>query len=106
MDMTDDELWERAGRGDAGAMAELFRRHARAIYRHAFRSTADWARAEDVVSQVFLEAWRNRSRSIETGMVIAWLHGVAANVLRNDERGRSRRSRLIRRASTQRPHSS
>ncbi|MEU9830773.1 sigma-70 family RNA polymerase sigma factor [Streptosporangium sp. NPDC048047] len=88
---TDIDLWRRAADGDAEAFGVIFDRHARAVYNHCFRRTADWSEAEDVTSVVFLEAWRRRKElSPERSSALPWLLGVANNVLRN--RYRARRS--------------
>jgi DNA-directed RNA polymerase specialized sigma24 family protein len=42
---TDTELWTA---GDAAAFGQLFERHARAVYNHAFRLCGSWSVAEDV----------------------------------------------------------
>ena len=86
---TDRELWTAAVSGDAEAFGALFERHSRAVYNFAFRSTANWAAAEDAASDVFLTAWRRRSEVVfttESGSVLPWLLGVAANQLRNQRR--------------------
>lgn len=90
---TDPELWAAAVGGDAEAFGALFERHSRAVYNFAFRWTADWAAAEDAASDVFLTAWRRRRDVVfttESGSVLPWLLGVAANHLRNQRRGRRR----------------
>src|SRR5207247_2060199 len=62
-------------------------RHAHAVYNHLFRRLADWREAEDLTAVVFLEAFRRRRDvAIEEGKVLAWLYGVATNVLRNRRR--------------------
>ncbi|MFB9628392.1 RNA polymerase sigma factor [Nonomuraea helvata] len=87
----DAELWTRAANGDTEAFGVLFDRHARAVYNHCFRRTADWSEAEDITSVVFLEAWRRHGElSPERDSVLPWLLGVANNVLRN--RYRAKRS--------------
>ncbi|MCW2877823.1 MAG: sigma factor [Sphaerisporangium sp.] len=81
---TDLELWSRAAGGDGGAFGTLFDRHARSVYNHCFRRTADWSAAEDLTSVVFLEAWRRRSQvRISSDSLLPWLLGVANNALRN-----------------------
>jgi RNA polymerase sigma factor (sigma-70 family) len=90
---TDAELWSR---GDARAFGVLFERHARAVYNHCFRGTADWALAEDLTSLVFLEAWRRRDDvQLERDSALPWLLGVATNVLRNGWRSRRRRAAAL-----------
>jgi RNA polymerase sigma-70 factor, ECF subfamily len=87
------ELWRRAVGGDAQAFGDLFDLHARAIYNFCFRRTANWAEAEDAMSEVFLVAWRRRAQvtfTSEGERVLPWLLGVAVNVLRNRQRSRRR----------------
>ena len=87
--LTDPELWRRAREGDGDAFGALYDRHARAVYNFCFRRTANWAQAEDAVSEVFLVAWRRR-REVRlmtgSGESLPWLLGVAVNVLRNGAR--------------------
>jgi RNA polymerase sigma-70 factor, ECF subfamily len=98
MAATDRELWTAAVDGDAGAFGALFERHSRAVYNFAFRSTANWATAEDAASDVFLTAWRRRGEVVfttESGSVLPWLLGVAANQLRNRRRSGRRASAAL-----------
>ena len=67
MDLDDSVLWSRARAGDPDAFGLLFQRHARAIYNYCFRRVGNWAAAEDLVSIVFLEAWRRRSNHSPIG---------------------------------------
>lgn len=95
---TDRELWTAAVDGDAEAFGALFERHSRAVYNFAFRSTANWATAEDAASEVFLTAWRRRSEVVfttESGSVLPWLLGVASNQLRNRRRSGRRASAAL-----------
>jgi RNA polymerase sigma factor (sigma-70 family) len=97
MALSDASLWARARAGDADAFGLLFQRHARVIYNFLFRSTADWAVADDLLSVVFLEAWRRRDKELEEGYVLPWLYGIAANVLRNRRRSERRFAAALRR---------
>ncbi|MGI5491442.1 RNA polymerase sigma factor [Microtetraspora malaysiensis] len=98
---TDVELWARAVDGDAEAFGVIFDRHARAVYNHCFRRTADWSEAEDITSVVFLEAWRrHKELRPERDSALPWLLGVANNVLRNRYRAkRNHRDALDRMAA-------
>lgn len=88
--LNDDALWCRVRDADAEAFGSLFERHGQAIYNYCFRATADWGEAEDLASIVFLEAWRHRHQRLEPGKVLAWLYGIATNVIRNYRRSRRR----------------
>ncbi|MEU4092480.1 RNA polymerase sigma factor [Streptomyces sp. NPDC026673] len=77
--------------GDPRAFAELYDGHARAVYNHAFRLTADWSAAEDVMAETFMEAWRLRDRvDAEGGSLRPWVLGVATNIARAHYRSNRR----------------
>ncbi len=77
--------------GDATAFAELFDQYARSVYNHAFRLTADWSVAEDVMAATYLQAWRSRERiGEEGGSLRPWLLGIATNEARNHTRSNRR----------------
>lgn len=97
MSPSDGELWRRSRAGDNAAFAALFERHAPTIYNYCFRATANWARAEDLTSIVFLEAWRRRDKELASDKVLAWLYGIAANVVRNQGRSERRFRAALRR---------
>jgi RNA polymerase sigma factor (sigma-70 family) len=87
--------------GDPSVFAELFDQFSRKVYNHAFRLTADWATAEDVMSATFMEAWRIRAKvDPEGGTLLPWLLGIATNVARNHCRS-NRRYRAAVTASVQ-----
>jgi RNA polymerase sigma-70 factor, ECF subfamily len=86
----DSALWERSRAGDPDAFTELFERHAKAIYNYCFRRSGDWSAAEDLLSLVFLEAWRRRDKELPPAKVLPWLFGIATNVSRNRRRSERR----------------
>lgn len=49
----DRELWARLDGADGAALTQLYRRHCDAVYNFAFRRTASWATAEDIVQATF-----------------------------------------------------
>jgi RNA polymerase sigma factor (sigma-70 family) len=93
MHQPDRDLWERVRAHDVEAFRALFERYADDVYNFCYRRTGNWSSAEDLVSAVFLQAWRrhadleltSRSQSLRP-----WLIGVAHNLLRNEARGRRR----------------
>ena len=82
---------------DASRFAALFDRHAAELLRYCFRRTADAAAAEDLVSAVFLEAWRHRDRLESDDHARAWLFGIATNLVRRQWRARRRHAAALRR---------
>lgn len=95
---TDRQLWASAAAGDAAAFGELFERHARLVWNHAYRLTGSWEQAEDLTSNAFLVAWRRRSSvTLVHDSALPWLYTVVGNLVRESNRGSARRSRLLRR---------
>jgi len=99
----DDLLWRSARSGDAEAFATLFESHAKAIYNYCFRRVGDWSAAEDLLSVVFLEAWRRRGKELPPGKVLPWLYGIATNVVRNRRRSERRYRMALSRVPAARP---
>jgi RNA polymerase sigma factor (sigma-70 family) len=97
MELDDAALWRRVRLGDAEAFGLLFERHANAIYNYCFRRIGEWATAEDLLSVVFLEAWRRREKELPPDKVLPWLYGIATNVVRNQRRARRRHAAALRR---------
>ena len=95
MESDDSALWRRVRGGDANAFGQIFERHGNAIYNYCFRRVGNWAAAEDLLSVVFLECWRRRDAEIPTGSVLAWLYGIATNVLRNQRRSERRHAAAL-----------
>ena len=94
---SDASLWARSRAGDADAFGLLFERHAKSIYNYCFRRLGDWAIAEDMLSVVFLEAWRRRDKELPESKVLPWLYGIATNVIRNQRRAERRFAAALRR---------
>ena len=55
----DSLLLERIGRGEEGALAELYDRHAARVHGLITRILSDPEEAEDILQEVFLQVWRN-----------------------------------------------
>lgn len=99
--MTDDQqLWRLSLDGDASAFGLLFERHAKAVFSYCFRRTGSWSTAEDLVSVVFLEAWRRREAMVPHGTsVLPWLYGIALGATRNHRRALRRYQAALRRVA-------
>jgi RNA polymerase sigma factor (sigma-70 family) len=97
MEVDDSVLWSRAQTGDRDAFGTLFERHGPTIYNYCFRRVGNWATAEDLLSIVFLEAWRRLDKSLPRGKELPWLLGIATNVVRNGRRSERRYAAALRR---------
>ena len=69
---TDNELVGRVRGGDDEAFRLLVERHTRAIYRAAYRITANAADADDVVQETFLRAYRAVDRFDARASARSW----------------------------------
>jgi RNA polymerase sigma-70 factor (ECF subfamily) len=73
----DELLIGRIARGDRLAMQVLFARHHVRIYRFVLRLLRDEMAAEDVISEVFLDVWRQADRFEGRSAVSTWLIAIA-----------------------------
>lgn len=70
----DRQILGRMAAGDESALAALYDRHATPVYSLALRIVRRPEDAEDVVQQVFTQAWRSSGRyDAARGVVAAWL---------------------------------
>ena len=74
---SDTILIERIAAGDKLAMHALFARHRMSIYRWLLRFVSNETLAEDLLSEVFLDAWRQAGRFEGRSSVSTWLISIA-----------------------------
>jgi RNA polymerase sigma-70 factor, ECF subfamily len=78
MQATSDEvLISRIAGGDRLAMQVLFARHHVKVYRFVLRLVNNPSTAEDLISEVFLDVWRQASRFEARSQVSTWLLAIA-----------------------------
>jgi len=77
MQATDEALIARIASGDRLAMQVLFARHHVRIYRFVLRLVRDQSKAEDLISEVFLDVWRQADRFEGRSTVSTWLLAIA-----------------------------
>jgi len=78
MQATSDEvLIGRIASGDRLAMQVLFARHHVKVYRFVLRLVRDQSTAEDLISEVFLDVWRQADRFQGRSTVSTWLLAIA-----------------------------
>ena len=74
---SDEMLIKRIARGDQLAMRTLFGRHRVLLYRWFLRLVRDEALAEDLLSDVFLDVWRQAAAFEARSSVSTWLLAIA-----------------------------
>jgi RNA polymerase sigma-70 factor (ECF subfamily) len=87
----DLELVRRLQAGDRKAIADFVAEHADALYAHVrFRLAPRADRADDVVQEVFLAAWRSLGNYRGESSIRAWLLGIARHKIEDVYRDRLR----------------
>jgi RNA polymerase sigma-70 factor, ECF subfamily len=78
-DTSDEALIAQIAQRDKRALQQLYSRHHVRIYRFALRFLNDEAAAEDIVSEVFIDVWRQAERFEGRSQVTTWLLAIARN---------------------------
>jgi RNA polymerase sigma-70 factor, ECF subfamily len=78
-DTSDAVLIRSIAAGDKHAMQILFARHNVRVFRFLARFVGDKSAAEDLVSEVFLDVWRQAGRFQGRSQVTTWLLAIARN---------------------------
>jgi RNA polymerase sigma-70 factor (ECF subfamily) len=74
---SDEALVKAIADGDRRAMQTLYQRHNVRVYRFVLRLTNDASVAEDLVSEVFIDVWRQADTFKAQSQVSTWLLSIA-----------------------------
>src|SRR5437016_749584 len=74
---SDEALIGRIAAGDKVAMQVLFARHHVRVYRFVLRLVRDESKAEDLISEVFIDIWRQAGRFEGRSAVSTWMLSIA-----------------------------
>ena len=74
---SDEALISRIAGGDRLAMQVLFARHHVRVYRFVLRLVGNNATAEDLISDVFLDVWRQAAKFEARSAASTWLLAIA-----------------------------
>jgi RNA polymerase sigma-70 factor, ECF subfamily len=75
--VTDESLIAAIATGDEGAMRTLYNRHSLRVFRFVTRLIGDATTAEDVVSETFIDVWRQADRFEGRSAVGTWIMSIA-----------------------------
>ncbi|MBA2462762.1 MAG: RNA polymerase sigma factor [Actinobacteria bacterium] len=100
---TEDELVERARRGDGAAFGTLVRDHQEIAFRTAYLITRNAADAEDAAQAGLVKAYAALPRFRRGSPLRPWLLAIVANEARNLRRSAGRRESLALRAAHELP---
>ena len=93
MSETDTALVRRARDGDRTAFEELVRRTSRLVFARLYLDTGNASRAEDLLQETLLSAYRSLPRLADVNGFRLWLLTIAHNVLIDAARRESRQKR-------------
>ena len=93
MSESDIALVQRARDGSRPAFEELVRRTSRLVYARLYLDTGDAARAEDLLQETYLQAYRSLRALTNPAGFRPWLLAIAGNALIDDARKASRLKR-------------
>jgi RNA polymerase sigma-70 factor, ECF subfamily len=75
--VTDESLIAALAAGDEGAMRTLYNRHHVRVFRFVTRLVGDATAAEDIVSETFIDVWRQADRFEGRSAVSTWIMSIA-----------------------------
>ncbi|MGH2788886.1 MAG: RNA polymerase sigma factor [Actinomycetota bacterium] len=101
--LDDQELVERARRGDADAYEQLVHSYQGLATRVAYLITGESAEAEDAAQEAFVKAYYALNRFKHGAAFRPWLLKIVANEARNRRRSAGRRAGLALRAAEEHP---
>lgn len=93
--LTDANLLQAIGRGDASSFRVLVDRHGAVAHRIALRMLGDRSDAEDVAQETLLRLWRLAGQAATIASLPAWLQRVATNICLDRLRQRQRQAQAI-----------
>jgi RNA polymerase sigma-70 factor, ECF subfamily len=91
---SDEMLVQQVAAGSKPAMRALFARHRTYVYRWLLRFVSNETLAEDLLSEVFLDVWRQAGRFQCRSSVSTWLMSIARHMALSARRRRTEGAQL------------
>jgi RNA polymerase sigma-70 factor (ECF subfamily) len=99
LELSDEALVAACGVGDSTALAALFARYGDRVHGFLARTLRDPEDVEDLVQATFVQANKSAPAFEGRSSVLAWLLGIAVNVMRCHVRSERRRRNMLRAAA-------
>lgn len=90
----DIQLMARCCAGDLEAFEQVYARHERQVYRHAFYLVGHHEDADDIKQETFLRAWRALSSFRRQSSLLTWLLRICTNLCHDRLRRRKNRPEI------------
>ena len=84
--VTEEELVDRAKKGDVGAFEALYRANSGRVYGLCLRMTGNVAEAEDLVQEACVRAWQKLNLFRGESAFSTWLHRLTVNLALTNRR--------------------
>jgi RNA polymerase sigma-70 factor (ECF subfamily) len=94
MSQSEQQIIQKAASGDRMAFRRLVIEHSHAMFRLAWRLSADEHAAEDIVQEAFIKAWRKIGDFRMEASFKSWLHRITVNTAMDYLRKHSRRAQF------------
>ena len=104
MNETDEALVLRSQKGDRPAFEEIVRRTARLVFSRLYLEAGDVHKAEDLVQETFMIAWRSIRQVTDPAGLRPWLFTIAHSVVVDHARREARKKRAGRHEDAQTLH--
>ncbi|MGB3717608.1 MAG: RNA polymerase sigma factor [Candidatus Promineifilaceae bacterium] len=85
-------LTAQALQGNRDAFGDLYELYLEEVYRYVFYRVSNEADAEDLTEQVFLNAWENLPKFLQSVPFKAWLYRIARNTVIDHYRTRNKKN--------------
>lgn len=94
--LEDDEILTRVGRGDEDGLSLLYDRYARVVYSLVLRMVQNRQVAEELTQEVFVRVWQQAGAfQKERGRFTSWMFGIAHNLAIDELRRRKARPHQV-----------
>jgi RNA polymerase sigma-70 factor, ECF subfamily len=84
----------RLASGHDAALNDIMERHGLRLYNYLLRSLQNEEDAADLAQETFLRVYQNRGRFDSNRKFLTWLYAIAANLVRNQFRYRTRHPKI------------